>query len=75
MSPDGEREAEVGGEIARAFGSKDAFVSALRGEQRRVLSKLKWDVTPLEVEGTTHLFYSRDLLQVCLDLLRDATHL
>jgi len=72
---DGRGDSDVEGEISRAFGSKDAFVSAVRGEQRRVLSKLGWDVTPLEVEGVTHLFYSRDLLVVCLDLLRDATHL
>jgi len=72
---DGESDAEVEGEIARTFGSKDAFVSAVRGEQRRVLSKLGWEVTPLEVEGVTHHFYSRDLLHVCLDLLRDAAHL
>jgi len=72
---DGGSDSEVEGEISRAFGSKGAFVSAVRGEQRRVLSKLGWDVTPLEVEGVTHLFYSRDLLVVCLDLLRDATHL
>jgi len=71
----GSEDGEAGGEIVRAFGSKDAFVAAVRGEQRRVLSKLCWDVTPLDVEGVAYLFYSRDLLFVCLDLLRDASHL
>jgi len=72
---DGESSSDVKGDIARAFASKSAFVEALRGEQRRVLSKLFWDVTPLEVEGVTYLFHSRDLLLVALDLLKNAGHL
>jgi len=68
-SSEGER-----GELARAFHTKSAFVTAVRGEQRRVLSKLCWDETPLEMGGTTYLFYSRDLLLVVLDLLHNARH-
>jgi len=73
-STDGDSSAEVEGEIARAFPSRSAFVAAVRQEQRRVLSKLFWDETPLEVEGTRYVFYSRDLLLVVLDLLQRARH-
>ena len=62
------------GEITRAFPNKTSFVTAVRAEQRRVLSKLCWDETPLEVEGQTYLFYSRDLLVVVMDLLQHARH-
>jgi len=62
------------GEIARTFPTKSAFVAAVREEQRRVLSKLCWDETPLVVEGVCYMFYSRDLLIVALDLLRNARH-
>jgi len=64
----------VAGDLARAFPTKRAFVTAVREEQRRVLSKLCWDETPLEVEGTPYLFYSRDLLQVVLGQLQHAGH-
>jgi len=47
----------------------------VREEQRRVLSKLCWDETPLEVEGVTYKFYSRDLLLAVLDLLSHACHI
>jgi len=70
----GELAGEVGGEVTQSFGSRSAFVSAVREEQRRVLSKLCWDETPLEVEGGRFVFYSRDLLHVVLDLLRCAEH-
>jgi len=62
------------GEIARAFPNKSSFVIAVREEQRRVLSKLFWDETPMEVEGATYKFYSRDLLSAVLDLLLNASH-
>jgi len=62
------------GELARAFPKRSAFDAAVRGEQRRVLSKLRWDETPLEVEGATYLFYSRDLLFAVLDVLQNARH-
>jgi len=56
------------------FPSAYSFVAAIKAEQRRVLSKLQWDVTPIEVEGVTFLFYSRDLLHVVLEELRGATN-
>jgi len=62
------------GELARMFPNKSSFVIAVREEQRRVLSKLCWDETPVEVEGTTYKFYSRDLLLAALDLLLNAGH-
>jgi len=62
------------GELARTFPTNSAFVAALREEQRRVLSKIFWDETPLVVEGVPYKFYSRDLLIVALDLLRNARH-
>jgi len=62
------------GELARAFPSKNSFVAAVREEQQRVLSKLCWDVTPLEVEGVKYKFFSRDLLLAVLDLLTNAGH-
>jgi len=46
----------------------------VREEQQRVLSKLCWDVTPLEVEGVKYKFFSRDLLLAVLDLLTNAGH-
>jgi len=70
----GELVNEVGGEVTQAFGSRSAILAAVRQEQRRVLSKLCWDETPLEVEGGRYTFYSRDLLQAVLDLLRCAKH-
>jgi len=63
------------GELARAFPTHHSFVAALRGEQRRVLSKLGWEETPLVVEGVSFVFYSRDLLSTVLDLLKNAGHL
>jgi len=65
---------EEDGEIARTFPTKTSFVTAVRAEQRRVLSKLCWDETPLEVEGVRYLFYSGDLLLVMLDMLQHARH-
>jgi len=62
------------GNLANAFPTKTAFVAAVREEQRRVLSKLRWDETPLDVGGVTYLFNSRDLLFVVLDLLHNARH-
>jgi len=57
------------GELARAFPSKNSFASAEREEQQQVLSKLYWDVTPLEVEGVKYKFFSRDMILAVLDLL------
>jgi len=71
---DGEGTWPGSGELARAFPAKSSFVAAVRDEQRRVLSKLFWDETPLEVEGVSYLFYSRDLLLAVLDLLQHAGH-
>jgi len=65
---------DMQGELGRAFPSKSAFAAAVREEQRRVLSKLRWDETPIEVEGVMYLVYSRDLLLVALDLLQNAGH-
>ena len=62
------------GELARAFPIKSSFVTAVREEQGRVLSKLFWDETPLEVEGVAYLFYSRDLLLTVLEVLQHAGH-
>jgi len=62
------------GELSRTFPTNSAFVAALREEQRRVLSKLCWDETPLVVEGVPYKFYSRDLLIIALDLLRNARY-
>ena len=49
-------------------------MAAVREEQRRVLSNLRWDETPLDVGGVTYLFYSRDLLRAVLDLPHNARH-
>jgi len=62
------------GELARVFPTHHSFVAAVRGEQRRVLSKLFWEETPLEVEGAVYTFYSRDLLLAVMDLLKKASH-
>jgi len=66
---------EEDGEISRAFPNQNSFVAAVQGEQRRVLSKMGWDETPLDVEGVTYLFYSRDLLTTALDLLKNARNI
>jgi len=63
------------GELIRAFPTRHSFVAAVRGEQRRVLSKLAWEETPLVVEGASFTFYARDLLLTVLDLLMSAAHL
>ena len=63
------------GELARAFPTRHSFVAAVRGEQRRVLSKLGWEETPLVVEVVSFIFYSRDLLLTVLDFLKNARHL
>jgi len=73
-STEDDRSDEVEGEIARTFPSKRAFSAAVRAEQRRVLSKLCWDETPLDVEGVRYFFYSRDLLHAVLDMLQHAGH-
>jgi len=70
----GEASGNEVGEVERNFPTKSAFVAAVRDEQRRVLSKLCWDETPLVVEGASYTFYSRDLLIVALDLLKNARH-
>jgi len=72
--PEAEGSDDIQGDFGRAFPSKSAFTAAVREEQRRVLSKLRWDETPIEVEGVRYLFYSRDLLLVALDLLQSAGH-
>ena len=74
VEPDGTRSDDMQGELGRAFPSKSAFAAAVCEEQRRVLSKLRWDETPIEVEGERYLFYSRDLLLVALDLVQSARH-
>lgn len=53
---------------------KHSFVAAVREEQRRVLSKLCWDETPLEVEGAAYPFYSRDLLLTVMGMIQNAAH-
>ena len=65
---------DMQGELGRAFPSTSAFAAAVREEQRRVLSKLSWNKTPIAVEGVTYLFDSRDLLLVALDRLQSAGH-
>jgi len=72
LHEEGEWSESERGELAIAFPTKSSFVAAVREEQRRVLSKLFWDETPLEVEGVKYLFYSRDLLLAALDLLQNA---
>jgi len=67
---DGEGTWPESGELARPFPAKSSFVAAVCEEQRRVLSKLFWDETPLEVEGVAYLFYPSDLLLAVLDLLQ-----
>jgi len=71
---DGEGSDEDDGDIARAFRTPHSFLAAGRQEQRRVLSKLCWDVTPLEVEGVAYRFYSRDLLFSVLDMIQNSAH-
>lgn len=61
-------------QLARAFPTRHAFVEAVRGKQRRVLAKLCWEEAPLEVEGVSYKFFSRDLLLAVLELLRNAGH-
>jgi len=73
-SSDGESSDDGRGELSLVFPTGKSFVAAVRMEQRRVLSKLGWDETPLIVEGVRYLFYSRDLLKVVLELLQNAGH-
>jgi len=54
------------------FPSAYSFVAAIVAEQQRVLSKLHWEVTPIEVEGVVYHFYSRDLLLAVLELFYQA---
>jgi len=69
---DGSSSDEDGGEISRDFLIQTSIVAAVRGEKRRVLAKLCWKETPIDVEGITYLFYSRDLLHTVLELLNNA---
>jgi len=64
---------DIGG-LARVFVTHHSFVAAVRGEQRRVLSKFCWAKTPLEVKGAVYTFYSRDLLLAVMDFLKKASH-
>jgi len=42
--------------IVRAFRNKTSFVASVREEEHRILSKLCWDETPLEVENVRYKF-------------------
>jgi len=42
--------------IVRAFRNKMSFVASVREEHHRILSKLCWDETPLEVENVRYKF-------------------
>ena len=61
--------------IVRAFRNKTSFFASVREEQHRILSKLCWDETPLEVENVRYEFWSRDMLFVVLYLLMNAGHM
>ena len=59
-------------ELGRARTSKRSFAAAVREEQRRVLSRLRWEETPNMVEAVRYLFYSSNLLLAALDLSQNA---
>jgi len=63
------------GAVAAAFPTPYAFVTAIRDEQNRCLSKRMWEQTPITINGTTYMFYSRDLLLVAIEMLRAAVHI
>jgi len=45
------------GAVAAAFSTPYAFVTAIRDEQSRCLSKRTWEQAPITINGTTHMFY------------------
>jgi len=54
------------GAVAAAFSTLYAFVTAIRDEQNRCLSKRTWEQAPITINGTTYMFYSRNLLLVAI---------
>ncbi|KAK1862570.1 hypothetical protein I4F81_005138 [Pyropia yezoensis] len=64
-----------GGDFSDVFPTDASFVAGLRGEQNRILSKLKWMKAPIEVGGKTYTFYFRDLLDVAVNAVRMAEYL
>lgn len=64
-----------GGDFSDVLPTDAFFVAGIRGEQNRILSKLKWMKAPIEVGGKTYTFYFRDLLGVAVNAVRLADDL
>lgn len=62
-------------DFSREFETASAFVTAVRGEQNRIIANLKWMQVPIEVGGKTYIFYYRDLLDAGVTAVRSATTL
>ena len=71
-----EREATAGtaavGPISSMFASPHSFLTATRHEQNRVLALRRWMTVPIEIDGTSYVYYYRDILQAGLDALAGA---
>eukprot|EP00170_Pyropia_yezoensis_P002922 contig_12259_g2929 len=64
-----------GADFTEEFSTASSFVTGLRAEQNRVVATLKWMKVPIEVGGSTYMFYYRDLLDAGVTALRSATTL
>jgi len=73
---DAERAATAGttavGAFCAAFETLNAFLTAAREEQARVLARLRWMEVPIEIGDTVYTYYYRDVLTAGLDALARA---
>eukprot|EP00170_Pyropia_yezoensis_P005975 contig_24307_g5993 len=60
-----------GADFSREFVTASSFVTAVRGEQNRIIANLKWMQVPIQVGGKTYTFYHRDLLDAAFPSVRD----
>jgi len=71
-----EREAAAGssavGPVTSVFASPHSFLTATSHEQNRVLALRRWMTVPIEIDGESHVYYYRDILQAGLDALAAA---
>jgi len=71
-----EREATCGtsavGPVSSVFASPHSFLTATRHEQNRVLALRRWMTVPIVIDGKSHVYYYRDILQAGLDALASA---
>lgn len=64
-----------GADFSREFVTASSFVTAVRGEQNRIIANLKWMQVPIQVGGKTYTFYHRDLLDAAVSAVRSSTTL